>query len=356
LDNLKILNQISWEKNSMKKSVSIFASFLATLGLSIMVSQTAQSKETVLRLHTFVPPVSSSFKAVKRWAEKVEKDTNGSVKIKLFPSRQLGGKPSELYDQARKGFVDLSWTLPGYTTGRFPRTEVFELPFVAGVSALAGSQAVMEIYDKWLADDFKDTHPIVLHAAGPFAFHSHKPIRNLSDMKGMKIRSSSRAVGEIFKVVGATPVGIPGLKMAETYQRNGVDWVYTAWSIALPTKIVKMSKFHTEAYMNQPVLMLIMNKKSYEGLSSDQKRAFDANSGMAQARIFGADWVKADVPGKKLSKKLGNETSVLSTTDRATWKKMSQSVINGWVKNVSSKGIDGKGLVSAARAAVAKYR
>jgi TRAP-type transport system periplasmic protein len=339
----------------MRTNFTVAASVLAVLGMSLMGSQATLAKETVLRLHTFVPPVSSSFKSIKRWAEKVGKDSNGSVKIKLFPSRQLGGKPSDLYDQARKGFVDISWTLPGYTTGRFPRSEVFEMPFVAGVPALAGSQAIMEIYDKWLADDYKDTHPIVVHAAGPFAFHSHKPIRNLGDMKGMKIRSSSRAVGEIFKIVGATPVGIPGLKMAETYQRNVVDSVYTAWSIALPTKIVKMSKFHTEAKMNQPVLLLVMNKKSYGGLSADQKRAFDANSGMAQARVFGADWVKADVPGKRVSKKLGNQISVLSEADRASWKKMSQKVIDNWVKDISGKGIDGKGLLAAARAAVAKY-
>jgi|TARA_B100002003_G_scaffold249764_1_gene286997 TRAP-type C4-dicarboxylate transport system substrate-binding protein len=339
----------------MKIKLTSFIALAAALSLNPSNGQIAQAKETMLRLHTFVPPVSSSFKAVKRWAQKVEKDSNGSVKIKLFPSRQLGGKPSELYDQARKGFVDLAWTLPGYTTGRFPRSEVFEMPFVAGVSALAGSQAIMEVYDKWLADDYKDTHPIVVHAAGPMALFSHKPIRTLDDMKGKKIRSSSRAVGQIFKVLGATPVGIPGIKMAEAYQRNVVDSVYTAWSIALPTKIVKMSKFHTYVYMNQPVLLLAMNKKSYGGLSADQKRAFDANSGKTQARVFGADWVKADIPGQKVAKKLGNELTTLSEADRTKWKKMSQPVIDNWVKEVTAKGIDGKGLIAAARAAVAKY-
>tara|TARA_B100001971_G_C18163151_1_gene522619 strand:- start:26 stop:1051 length:1026 start_codon:yes stop_codon:yes gene_type:complete len=339
----------------MKIKLTSFIALAAALSLNPSNGQIAQAKETMLRLHTFVPPVSSSFKAVKRWAQKVEKDSNGSVKIKLFPSRQLGGKPSELYDQARKGFVDLAWTLPGYTTGRFPRSEVFEMPFVAGVSALAGSQAIMEVYDKWLADDYKDTHPIVVHAAGPMALFSHKPIRTLDDMKGKKIRSSSRAVGQIFKVLGATPVGIPGIKMAEAYQRNVVDSVYTAWSIALPTKIVKMSKFHTYVYMNQPVLLLAMNKKSYGGLSADQKRAFDTNSGKTQARVFGADWVKADIPGQKVAKKLGNELTTLSEADRTKWKKMSQPVIDNWVKEVTAKGIDGKGLIAAARAAVAKY-
>lgn len=339
----------------MNRKFGALASVIAALGLSLAGGQGAQAQETTLRLHTFLPPVAASFKAVKKWAQKVEKDSGGSVKIKMFPSMQLGGKASELYDQARKGFVDLTWTLPGYTTGRFPRTEVFELPFVAGVSAMAGSQAVMEIYDKWLADDYADSHPIVVHAAGPFAFHSHKPIRTLADMKGMKIRSSSRPVGDILEVVGATPVGIPGLKMAETYQRNVVDSVYTAWSIALPTKIVKMSKFHTEAYMNQPVLLLTMNKDSYGKLNAAQKRAFDGNSGMAQARVFGVDWVKADIPGQKVAKKQGNEISILSAADRATWKKLSQPVIDQWIKDVSGKGIDGNGLVAAARAAVAKY-
>ena len=87
-----------------------------------------------MRLHTFVPAVSRSFKNVTWWAKQVEKKSGGRIKIKLFPSRQLGGKPSELYDQARRGFVDIIYSLPGYSPGRFPRSEVIELPFVSGKS------------------------------------------------------------------------------------------------------------------------------------------------------------------------------------------------------------------------------
>ena len=103
----------------------------AVVAGSLSVAPSASAQEVTMRLHTFVPPVSRSFKNVTWWARQVEKKSGNRIKIKLFPSRQLGGKPSDLYDQARRGFVDLVYSLPGYSPGRFPRSEVIELPFWA---------------------------------------------------------------------------------------------------------------------------------------------------------------------------------------------------------------------------------
>ena len=75
---------------------------------------------------------------------------------------QLGGKPPELIDQVRTGAVDIIWTLPGYTPGRFPIMEVFELPFMSK-SAEATSHAAWDYYVKHGTNEFKDYKPLAFH-------------------------------------------------------------------------------------------------------------------------------------------------------------------------------------------------
>src|SRR5690606_31540637 len=115
--------------------------FLMTAGASIAAPAVlrvtrANAAEVTLRLHHFLPPVASVPKhMLEPWAKRIETGTGGRLKIELYPSMQLGGTPPQLYDQAKDGVADIVWTLPGYTAGRFPSTEVFELPFVAARTA-----------------------------------------------------------------------------------------------------------------------------------------------------------------------------------------------------------------------------
>ena len=310
---------------------------LLILAAGSFATPPALSQEVSLRLHTFVPPVARSFKNLKWWAEKVETDSGGRIAIKLFPSRQLGGKASELYDQARKGFVDIIYSLPGYNPGRFPRLEVVELPFVAGYSPRIVAPAIWSLYDKWFSRDFPDTHPIVLHAPGPFGLFSHKPITRLDDLKGHKVRVSGRVLGEAFKTIGATPVGIPGVKMAEAFQRHVIDTVYTAWTISLPTKIVRVAKHYALPGLSSGVLMVVMNRGSYEKLPGDLREIIDRNSGMPLAREFGDRWHKDDLPALNVARKSGKPIYTFSDEDRRRWKEASKGVISNWVADMKKK-------------------
>lgn len=124
----------------MRVARRIFLTSLALAGLTA----SAQAADVTLRVHQFLPPQATiPAKAIAPWAQKVEKDSNGRIKVQLFPTMQLGGKPPELFDQARDGVVDIVWTVLGYTPGRFPKTEAFELPFTVG-SAEASSRAFHE--------------------------------------------------------------------------------------------------------------------------------------------------------------------------------------------------------------------
>src|SRR3546814_9386629 len=169
----------------------------------------AAAQEVALRIHHVLPPqapVPANF--IAPWAEKVTRESGGRIAFEIYPSMQLGGKPPALYDQARDGVVDIIWTLTGYTPGRFPGTEAFELPFVPA-SAEATSQAAWQFYEKHLTEEFKDVHLIAAHHNGPGLLPvKGDGVETLADLAGLKLRGPTRPATAPISPPGAPPVGL----------------------------------------------------------------------------------------------------------------------------------------------------
>jgi TRAP-type C4-dicarboxylate transport system substrate-binding protein len=103
----------------MKRRSFVQGAAAAALGVPHLAGLAQQS--VTLKFHTFMSPMSGVWMDMhKPWMAKVEKDSGGRIKFEAYPAMQLGGTPVQLYDQARDGVVDVVWTLPGNTAGRFP--------------------------------------------------------------------------------------------------------------------------------------------------------------------------------------------------------------------------------------------
>ena len=139
-----------------KLSIPTLASLFVTASLIFNFSGPANSAEVTLRMHTFIPPVANPGKTwLAPWAKKIGKASNGRIKVQPFWAMQLGGKPPQLLGQVKDGVVDIVWTLPGFTAGRMPKVEAFELPFVHR-NSISTTLALQDFYDKHLKDEFKD--------------------------------------------------------------------------------------------------------------------------------------------------------------------------------------------------------
>jgi TRAP-type C4-dicarboxylate transport system substrate-binding protein len=309
-----------------------------------------------LRMQTQVPPVSGSYKNLLWWTKKVEKDSGGKLKIELFGSMQLGGKAADVYDQVKNGVIDLGWTLPGYNAGLFPATSVFELPFI-GAPAHIVSPAIDVFLRKYGKKEWGAVHPIVFHSAGVSAIHMKtREVKKLEDFKGLKLRTPSRISSAAIAALGATPVPIPGIKLAEAMMHGVVDGVVVPWSIALAIRVIDVARSHTETTLHEPPLTLLMNKQSYAKLSPYLQKVIDANSGEWLAREFGRRWENDDKPGIARAKKLGHPIIVISKEEQARWRKVTEPVYQSWIKDMDAKGMPGREMVADAEHLVAKYK
>jgi TRAP-type C4-dicarboxylate transport system substrate-binding protein len=324
---------------------------------AMTVSSFAQ--EVTLRLHQMLPPQATiPAKALTPWAEKVMADSGGRIKVELYPAMQLGGKPPELFDQAKDGVVDLIWTVIGYTPGRFPSTEAFELPFVM-TNGEATSKAFHEYCEKNCAKEFADVKVIAWHTHGPGLFHSKNPINKLEDMGGVKIRGGSRVINLMLEKLGATPVGMPVPAVPESLSKGVIDATTIPWEVTPSLKVAELVKNHTgfsgKNGLYTQTFVFAMNKASYEGLADDLKKVIDANSGPETAAMMGRVMDEGDKIGLKIAQDLGNNIITLDDAETQRWKDTAAPLIADWEAEMSGKGIDGKALVGEARALIEKH-
>lgn len=327
----------------------------AALGLGLAgLGRSAVAQEPIkLRMAHFLSPMAPAQKMLfEPWASRVEKDSGGRIKCEIYPAMQHGGKPPQLYDQVRTGVVDIVWTVPGYTPGRFPISAVFELPFVVGSSASATAQAIWAFYKLHLREEYKDVHPLLLHCHAPGLVHMKtKLVNRMEDLQGQKIRLPTKPVGDALKLMGAVPVGMPLPEAYEALSRGVADGVTVPWEVMKPQRLNELVKFHTVTGLYTNVFLFAMNKPKYDSLPPDLKAVIDKNSGDNFIQEIGKAWDTAELPGLEQAKELGHTIVTLAPEEKARWKKTTQPVVDEWIASVPN----GKALHDEAVALIAKY-
>tara|TARA_R110000765_G_scaffold74047_2_gene145099 strand:- start:1139 stop:2176 length:1038 start_codon:yes stop_codon:yes gene_type:complete len=333
---------------------------IAGAALAIGLSTTgAFAQEVTLRMHQFLPPQANVPKLILDvWADKVEADSKGRIKIERYPSMQLGGKPPELMDQAIDGVADIVWTVVGYTPGRYPSTEVFELPFMVK-DARAASSAYWQMFEKHMKDtEFKDVHILGTWVHGPGMLHTNKEVRSPDDMQGLKIRGGSRLVNELLEITGATPVGMPVPAIPEGLSKGVIDGTTIPWEVTSALKVPELVKNHTEftgAALYDLTFVLAMNKDKYESLPDDLKKVIDDNSGLEFSIFAGGTQSDADGPARQAAVDMGNNIVTLNEEETQVWRDASQPIYDSWVAEMNDKGIDGQALIDEARSLMDAY-
>jgi len=336
----------------------ILAASLVIGGIT-MGAGAAFSQEVKLKLHQFLPPQANVPRHIlKPWAEKVKEATGGVVEVQSFDAMALGGKPPELIDQVRDGIADIVWTVVGYTPGRFPRTEVFELPFTMS-DAEATSRAYWELFKSDMeTQDFAEYKILGTWVHGPGVIHAKgEGVRNLEDMAGKKMRGPSRMVNQLLSELGAVPVGMPVPAIPEALSKGVIDGTVIPWEVTTALKIAELTNTHTEfagdTALYTLTFVLAMNKEKWDSLSDEVKAQIDSVSGLEFSAEAGRIMQEYDAPGRQVAIDRGNAIVTIEGAELERWKQASDKIAGEWVAEMKEKGIDGDALLAKAKAAIA---
>jgi TRAP-type C4-dicarboxylate transport system substrate-binding protein len=320
----------------------------AALAAAALAVPAAQAQE--LRLSTFVPPVHVIYREILTpWSQEVAKATNGEVKVTLYPSMQLGGKPPELFRQVKDGVVDLVFTLPGYTSPAFPRTQMIELPGLKP-DGVAATNMMWDLLDPYLRPEYEGTHVIALWGAEDAGLISRdKAFRSLDDLKGKRMRAPSAAQARQLEVMGAVPVAMPITEVYQSLERGVVDGAMLPFSTIPDFRLGEVGRGYTIAgpLFGRSSFLVAMNKKKYDGLSPAARAAIDRLSGRALSLKATEVYLKRSTEGVA-SVRSKAEVVELSAAEQKRVAELLKPIVADWIKDSEAKGIPAREMLRRA--------
>lgn len=343
----------------MSRSFVCTFAMLAGLGTALTPAPAA-AQEVTLTVHHFLPPTSpTQADFIEPWAERIEQQSDGRITVEIFPAMSMGGRPSELYGQVRDGLADIVWTLIGYTPGVFPRSEVFELPSVHRSGALATNLAIQDLYADYLAKDFAEVKPLLVHVHAGNALHMvDTEVRDLAALDGVKLRTPSRTGAWLIEAWQGEPVGMPVPELPQALSRQVVAGALIPFEVALPLKVQELTDYAVEGHEGErfgtSVFLYAMNQERYDSLPDDLKQVIDDNAMANLAEFAGTAWDNVEARAMDVVR----QASTVIQLDRqaqAAFDAAAEPVVARWIEDSTAQGLDGQALLEAARAAVAGH-
>lgn len=316
----------------------------------------ARAEPIELKLSTFEPPQGATASGILApWAEMINRDSGGKLNVKLYPGGILG-KPPQQYDVVKHGIADLAWVVLSYTPGRFPLSSAAELPFLFK-SATAGTRALNTLLaEGLLAEEFKDVHVIGMHTMRSYHLMMRdKPIRKLSDLAGLRLRSIGAVHSEIVKALGASPIQIPAPGTYEALQRGVLDGAFGNYELYNTFRLSEVTHNVSELFLGNTSFALLMNKQKYESLPPDLRALIDARSGHA----FG-DWAAPIIDAydeqirQKIQAAKSTDLEVIQGPALDEFRKAMEPVVAAWLADMKQKNLPGETALARFREAAAQ--
>jgi TRAP-type C4-dicarboxylate transport system substrate-binding protein len=320
------------------------------LGAAALSGPVTALKAQELRLSTMVPPVHVIYREILTpWSAEVAKATNGAVKVTLYPSMQLGGKPPELFRQTVDGVVDLAFTLPGYTSPAFPRVGIIELPGLKD-DGIAATNMMWDLLDPYLLPEFEGTKVIALWGAEDAGLMMRgKAIRSMDELKGLRMRSPSAAQAKQLQYMGAVPIAAPITEVYPGLERGTMDGAMVPFTTILDFRLGEVAKGFTISgpIFGRSVFLVAMNKKKFDSLSPDARAAIDKLSGR-QLSLKATDvYIKRAAEAVE-SVRGKADVVTLSQAEQDRIRRTLRPIIDEWIKEMEPKGIPARDMLKRA--------
>ena len=312
----------------------------ATLALVLGAGLPAAAKTVNLTYSIFFPATHGHTLLATEWAREVEKRTNGAVKINIFPGATLT-PADQSYDGVVKGISDLAMGVLSYVKGRFPLTEVIDLP-LGYQSGLQVTRLCNAYYQKFQPKELADTRVMYLHGHGPGILHTKAPVTRLEDLKGMKIRCTGTSA-KIVKALGATPVAMPQTETYDALQKGLVQGTLTpieslrGWKFAevISSTTRNLGSSYSVAFF------VVMNKKKWDSLPREAQEAIEQVN-REWIDKTGQAWDDFDQAGREFTLAQGNKVIELGPEEDQRWAKLMQPVLDEYVSATQAKGLPGQ--------------
>jgi TRAP-type transport system periplasmic protein len=323
----------------------------AAFAVAAALAGSAAAEPMTLKLPIGSPLTSPVFlRATKPWVDEINKKGEGIFHVQIFPPGSLNN-PRNVYDRLVTNVYELAYGIHGPIAGKFPKTSVAELPFLAKESTHASVAFWNLIPEKVIADEYAQVRPLALFIYPQNQLHFNRAVHNLDDLKGLKISAQSRVQADIVNSLGGTPITLAPPEVYQAGLRGVINGIVMAWTGVLQFKVEEVTSYHLETFMGSLTGFVLMNQGAYDRLPQKGKDIFVSTTGAKLSQRYGIalDGI-ARYQRDTVSKMKGQTILELTPAQRAAWEKRIQPVFDHWSKRVP----DGPRVLAAFKAELKK--
>ncbi|OHB83771.1 MAG: C4-dicarboxylate ABC transporter substrate-binding protein [Planctomycetes bacterium RBG_19FT_COMBO_48_8] len=313
-----------------------------------------KEKEKVVELSysIFFPPSHIQCITAEAWAREIEKRTSGKVKVTIYPAGTLTQAP-QCYEGVVNGLSDIGMSCFAYTRGRFGLLEGIDLP-LGYPSGLVATRVATEMVLKYKPKEVSDVHVLYIHAHGPGILASRKPVYELKDLAGMKVRATGLS-SKIVQSLGGTPVAMSQPETYEALQKGVVEATFCPVETLKGWKQGEVINSITDSSVigYTTAMFVVMNKSAWDRLSPELQEVFTQVSNEWVDK-HGQAWDQADEEGMAFINKLQREVIKLSEEEKQQWKDAVKPILDEYITKTAEQGLPGKEFLADIKSLIEK--
>jgi TRAP-type C4-dicarboxylate transport system substrate-binding protein len=311
-------------------------------GATLFACCTLAAAQTVeLKVSHYLPPNHTFQKELVRWGEELLANSNGRLKLNIFPASQLG-PVNRQFDLARNGVVDIAVGLHGATPGRYPITEIVSLPYVrpkAGDNSAVTSKRLSELAPKYLAAEHNGMKILWMAVTNPLMFHTvKKQIKTIDDFKGLRIRYAGEQFAKIIPALGAVPLPVPPAETQDGLAKGIIDGATFPYEATQSFDLGTVVKYSLEPGVSTATFAVVMNPAKFDSLPDDLKQVIEKTTGPARAEAFGKAFDESERQGRQYMMDKKVSITKLSDVELANVKKALAPIVDNALSAVEAQG------------------
>lgn len=323
--------------------MNIFVRSALALALVAAAPAAGWAQEITLRLATLSPPESAIVtRALQPWAERVNAAGKGVIQIEVVNGATLANF-GNAYDRVLADVVQISWGIPTYIGGKFPRSDVTTLPFQSSANSAAKAVALYRLYESGLLKaEYDEIVPLGFSTFPEFGFHFAEKPASITDLSGLKVNVAGAVPAKMVAAMGGAPTSLALHENYEALQRDTVDATTLSWTSFPQFKLAEVTSYHVEAPFGNNNAMVFMSRAKFDSLPEEAQRILLENSGESLSRAFGTFWDAVWMEARNAVEDADGHTIVSLTPDeRQVWVDTTAPIVAEWV----SKTPDGQAVL-----------
>lgn len=340
-----------------RNTILVLSVIVFLCALVPVLTVTAQAQTIELRYASPYAPAHPYSVADQAWIDKIEKDSNGKVKIKPYWNGTLISS-RESMTELSKGVSDIAFVTPIYEKSGVDLTKAV-LDFFAASDPAVNAKIYWELFNTFpeIAKEYDRVKILAVNVGIPmYLMTTKKPVKSLDDLKGMRIRITGNAMMRTMKTLGAEPVGMPVVEMLESLQKGIIQGVIFAHGDYKSLKLAEVVKFETDNFAQDRGVYVsrAMNKDTWAKLPADVQKVFDDNRDWYGDAIFN-EQKKPEAEGKAMATKAGVQFVQMDEAGIRKYQETLDMENSIEAQSLDAKGFPGTKIYQETRRLVKEY-